>query len=275
MQSERSIMRRPPKNDLNDLPPKEWVQATKSVWYSRPGARDKLKKLHPATFAEKDVERLILCFTKKGDKVLDPFLGTGSTLVACAAAQRNGVGIELIPRWAGVARDRIRAKLADEGSRLELIEGDAGDELPKLEDASFDLVVTSPPYFCILDKAKDHKSKAERKGLSTKYSDDARDLGNLSSYAEFLAVLTGIWKECRRVLKPGKYICVVVTDFRDGPRYVLFHADVARTLEDAGFVPKGLVVLVQDNKALYPYGYPYSFVPNIHHQNVLVFRKEP
>jgi len=90
-----------------------------------------------------------------------------------------------------------------------------------------------------------------------------------------LGELTGIWKECRRLLKPGKYICVVVTDFRDGPRYVLFHADVARTLEEAGFVPKGLLVLVQDNKTLYPYGYPYSFVPNIHHQNILVFRKEP
>jgi hypothetical protein len=67
----------------------------------------------------------------------------------------------------------------------------------------------------------------------------------------------------------------VVADFRDGPKYVMFHADVAMTLEDAGFVAKGLLVLVQDNKALYPYGYPYSFVPNIHHQNVLVFRKEP
>ena len=53
-------MRKPAVNDLNDLSAKEWVQQTKSVWYSRPGARDKLKKLHPATFAEKDVERLFL-----------------------------------------------------------------------------------------------------------------------------------------------------------------------------------------------------------------------
>ena len=268
-------MRKPPRNDLNDLPPKEWVQATKSVWYSRPGARDRLKKLHPATFAEKDIERLICTFTKKGGRVMDPFLGTGSTLVACAAAQRSGTGIELVPRWAEVARDRIRAILVDGDSRLEVIEGDARKELPQMQDASFDLVVTSPPYFSILDKARDHKSKAERKGLATKYSADPQDLGNLSNYPEFLSELTGIWKECRRLLKPGKYICVVVTDFRDGPRYVMFHADVAWTLEEAGFVPKGLLVLVQDNKALYPYGYPYSFVPNIHHQNVLVFRKEP
>lgn len=282
-----STMRKPAVNDLNDLPPKEWVQQTKSVWYSRPGARDKLKIQHPATFGEKDIGRLICCFTKRGGLVLDPFLGTGSTLVACAETGRNGVGIELAPRWADMRPAQIapltcQTVLAtdEEGERpgahpiLRVTEGDARVELPKLDSASFDFIVTSPPYFSILEKAKDHKSRVERKGLSTKYSDDARDLGNLSSYAEFLAELTGIWKECHRILKPGKYICVVVTDFRDGPRYVLFHADVAGTLEDAGFVPKGLVVLVQDSKALYPYGYPYSFVPNIHHQNVLIFQKD-
>lgn len=266
-------MRKPAVNDLNDLSPKEWIQQTKSVWYSRPGARDKLKKLHPATFAEKDIERLIRVFTKKGGRVLDPFLGSGSTLLACAATGRAGIGIELSPRWAAIARRRIEDAAAP--FPLQVLEGDARQELPRLADASFDLVVTSPPYFSILDKASDHKSKAERKGLATKYSEDGRDLGNLSGYADFLGELTNIWKECRRLLRAGKYICVVVNDFRDGPRYVLFHADVARTLEDAGFVPKGLIVLVQDNKALYPYGYPYSFVPNIHHQNILVFRKEP
>jgi len=266
-------MRKPPKNDLNDLPPKEWVQATKSVWYSRPGARDRLKKLHPATFAEKDIERLIRCFTKKGGRVLDPFLGSGSTLLACAATGRIGTGIELSAHWADIAAERLGS--ISPAPKMDIFTGDARNVLPGLEAGSFDMVITSPPYFSILDKARDHKSKAERKGLATKYSVDPLDLGNLSSYAEFLLELTGIWKECRRLLRSGKYICVVVADFRDGPRYVMFHADVAMTLEDSGFVPKGLLVLVQDNKALYPYGYPYSFVPNIHHQNVLVFRKEP
>jgi DNA modification methylase len=266
-------MRKPARNDLNDLPPKQWVQATKSVWYSRPGARDRLKKLHPATFAEKDIERLICLFTKKGGRVLDPFLGSGSTLLACAATGRTGVGVDLSAHWADIAAERLRN--ITPVPKMNILTGDARDILPGLDAGSYDLVVTSPPYFSILDKASDHKSKAERKGLATKYSTDPQDLGNLSSYAQFLLELTGIWKECRRLLRPGKYICVVVADFRDGPKYVMFHADVAMTLEDAGFVAKGLLVLVQDNKALYPYGYPYSFVPNIHHQNVLVFRKEP
>jgi DNA modification methylase len=242
------------------------------VWYSRPGARDRLKKLHPATFAEKDIERLICTFTKKGGRVLDPFLGSGSTLLACAATGRTGMGIELSAHWADIAAERLGNITSS--PKMDILTGDARDVLPNLQAGSFDFVVTSPPYFSILEKAKDHKSKAERRGLATKYSVDPLDLGNLSGYGDFLGELGKVWRECHRILKPGKYICVVVTDFRDGPRYVMFHADVARTLEDAGFVPKGIVVLVQDNKALYPYGYPYSFVPNIHHQNVLIFRKD-
>jgi hypothetical protein len=44
--------------------------------------------------------------------------------------------------------------------------------------------------------------------------------------------------------------------------------------EECGFVLKGVIVLVQDSKELYPYGYPFSFVPNVHHQNILVFCKD-
>jgi len=54
-----------------------------SVLISTPPARDMLKKKHPATFAENDIEKLILFFTKENDYVLDPFVGSGSTLVAC------------------------------------------------------------------------------------------------------------------------------------------------------------------------------------------------
>ena len=52
-------------NNLNDLSNVEWLTFTKSVWQSRPPPRDELKEQHPATFAENDVEKLILFFTKK------------------------------------------------------------------------------------------------------------------------------------------------------------------------------------------------------------------
>ncbi|MCX6346243.1 MAG: DNA methyltransferase, partial [Armatimonadetes bacterium] len=95
------------RNKMNELSNTDWMIETKSVWFSRPPFRDKLKAQHPATFAESDIVRLIEFFTKPGQRVLDPFLGSGSTLVACAQTDRNGTGVELVEHWAEIARQRI------------------------------------------------------------------------------------------------------------------------------------------------------------------------
>ncbi len=262
-----------PRNKLNDLANTAWMVHTKSVWFSKPPQRDKLKVQHPATFAESDVARLIEFFTKPGERVLDPFVGSGSTLVACSQCGRNGVGIELVEHWADVARSRVAQK--EFLTEQTVLVGDARDVLPTLEDESFDLIVTSPPYWAILRKDWDHKVKAERKskGLQTRYSDDENDLGNLPTYEGFLAELDKVFRECRRVLKKKRYMCVVVSDFRHKSRFVAYHSDAARVVESGGLTLEGITVLVQDNKNLYPYGIPYAFVSNIHHQYVLVFRR--
>ncbi|MGQ9456438.1 MAG: DNA methyltransferase [Armatimonadota bacterium] len=262
-----------PRNELNDLSNIEWMIYTKSVWFSTPPRRDRNKLMHPATFAESDIVRLVQFFTKRGERVLDPFVGTGSTLVACAQCGRNGVGIELVPYWADIARERISQR--DFLTEQTVICGDAREVLPTLEDESFDFVVTSPPYWNILHKDKDHKALAERKskGLRTRYSDHERDLGNVAFYEEFLVELGRVFRECHRLLKRKKYMCVVVSDFRHKSRFVAFHADLSRVVESVGFSLEGITILVQDNKNLYPYGIPYAFVSNIHHQYVLIFRR--
>lgn len=261
------------RNRLNELSNTEWMIETKSVWFSRPPQRDKLKANHPATFAESDIVRLIEFFTKPGGRVLDPFLGSGSTLVACAQCGRVGTGIELVGSWADVARRRIDAE--NPAQEQTVINADSRIAMGKLADESFDFIVTSPPYWMILRKDWDHKVKAERKsrGLDTRYSDEPNDLGNLESYDEFLSELGKVFAECHRVLNKKKYMAVVVSDFRHKSKFVAYHADIAREMESAGFSLDGITILVQDNKNLYPYGLPYAFVSNIHHQYILVFRK--
>lgn len=262
------------RNSLNELSNREWMMRTKSVWFSRPPKRDDLKALHPATFAESDVARLIEFFTKSGQRVLDPFVGSGSTLVACAQTGRSGVGIELVEHWAGIARQR-----AGEGALFptdqRVIVGDARVRMAELDDESFDFIVTSPPYWSILLKDWDHKVKAERKskGLQTRYSDEPEDLGNTASYEEFLAELGKVFAQCRRVLKRKRYMCVIVSDFRHGSKFIPYHADISRVIESVGFSLEGITILVQDSKNLYPYGIPFAFVSNIHHQYILTFRK--
>lgn len=305
-------------NLLNDLDPKEWLLATKSVWYSqvsdlqvpfleavtvalrseygderaeellgqlfdsillsRPPSRDPLKAQHPATFAETDIEKLIRFFTKTGETVLDPFLGSGSALVAAEHCGRNGVGVEITHKWAEVARQRVhneRSMFAEYETSAEVIEADARVALASFPDEHFGFVVTSPPYWSMLNKPADHKVKHERvsKGLPTRYSEATSDLANLENYDEFLSALGLIFGECHRVLRSKRYIAVIVSDFRDKARFHLFHSDVARLLEQVGFHLAGVTILVQDSKTLYPYGMPHAFVSNIHHQYVIIARK--
>ena len=280
-----NLSRRAPRfdarNRLNDLSNVEWLTFTKSVWQSRPPPRDPLKEQHPATFAENDVEKLILFFTKKGGLVLDPFVGSGSTLIACLNTNRRGYGAELVKRWVEVARTRIeqaKEKRRDSYAKeleLEVLPGDAREVLSSFGPESFDFIVTSPPYWRILTKARDHKSKRERlsKGLPTQYSEDARDLGNAREYEGFLSQLASVFVECYRVLKSGKYMVVIVSDFRHGSKFIPYHSDLAAAVQGLGFTFEGITVLVQDSKNLYPYGMPYAFVSNIHHQYILIFRK--
>lgn len=274
-----------PRNKLNELNGRNWIKATKSVWYSRPPQRDKLKEQHPATYPESDIEQLIKFFTKEGQTVLDPFLGSGSTLMACHDTKRFGTGIELIDKWVEISQERIKQvetqKILDsfvtgQETTQKVIHGDAEEGLKKFDRDFFHFIVTSPPYWGILNKPLDHKTKRERtgKGLDVKYSEDEKDLANVKKYSDFLKSLQKVWKECYRVLKKKRYMCVVVSDFRHKSRFILYHADIAKSMEEVGFILKGMIILVQDSKALYPYGYPFEYVPNIHHQTILIFKKD-
>ena len=271
-----------PRNRLNDLTASEWIAETVSVWRQKglganhPDAR--VEKEHPAPFSFTDVSRLIRFFTKSGHTVLDPFVGVGSTLKAAAIEGRHGVGIELSPVFAELARRRLADELRPALFPLldqQLLEGDVRDVLPTLPDESVDFVLTSPPYWNILHK-EDHKVAQEReaKGLATRYSDDERDLGNISDYHAFVAELARVFQECSRILKHNRYLCVVVGDFRDKGRYHMFHADLAAACEGVGYALKGITILYQPHKRVFPYGYPAAYVPNLHHQYILILRNE-
>lgn len=273
-----------PRNTLNDLTAPEWITETVSVWRQKGLGRGhpdtEIEKQHPAPFSFTDVARLIRFFTKSGQTVLDPFVGIGSTLKAAALEGRDGIGVELSPVFAQLTRERLDRELGtlDAGlTRQQVLEGDARHVLTTLPDASVDFVVTSPPYWNILHK-KDHKARQERenKGLATRYSEaDSRDLGNITDYDTFVKELIQIFMECGRVLRPNKYVAAIVSDFRDGGRLRMFHADLATGLEEVGFVLKGITILHQTHKRVFPYGYPAAYVPNIHHQYVLIMRNEP
>jgi DNA modification methylase len=270
-----------PVNRLNDLTAKEWIPETVSVWVQRGLGKGhehaQIEKQHPAPFSFQDIARLIRFFTKAGETVLDPFVGVGSTLKAAATEGRKGIGIELNPKYAELARVRLKTELADDLLAChdqQVIEGDSRLVIPTLPANSVKLVVTSPPYWNILHK-QDHKVKQERvaHGLDTQYSGSANDLGNIETYPAFLETLADTLALTRTCLADGGHMCVVVGDFRHKSRYYMMHADIAREMENRGFTLKGVKVLYQRHKRVFPYGFPYGYVPNLHHQYIVILEK--
>jgi DNA modification methylase len=117
--------------------------------------------------------------------------------------------------------------------------------------------------------------------LATNYSDSDDDLGNIEDYEKFINVLVNdVFLECGRVIKEGKYMCIIVSDFRNKSEFISFHSDLIQKLNKAAIDDKhfwglqGTKILIQNHKSLLPYGYPFAYVENIHHQYILIFRKE-
>ena len=71
-----------------------------------------------------------------------------------------------------------------------------------------------------------------------------------------------------------RYVTMIVSDFRHKSEYYSFHSDVIDIMKSEGLALKGITILVQNHKAAFPYGYPYAYVPNIHHQYIISFRKD-
>jgi DNA modification methylase len=268
-------------NKLNDLTGKEWIQATKSFFFQKGlGANSpeaKYEKMHPAPFSFTDITKLMEFFTKKDERVLDPFLGVGSTIKACLELGREGFGIELSQEWCNITKQRLYEESNYKIDDTHLIFGDSRHLKDYFHKEFFDFIITSPPYWNILAK-KDHKANERvSNGYATKYSENNLDLGNISDYSEFLDELSKIFLDCYDVLKPGKYMNIIVSDFRHKSNFVPFHADLITRLTDKNlekhFDLNGIKILIQNAKKLYPYGYPFSYVENIHHQYVLILRK--
>ncbi|MGI6708698.1 MAG: hypothetical protein ACOX33_06240 [Dethiobacteria bacterium] len=89
------------------------------------------------------------------------------------------------PKWHELAIKRLETEVAEsESSNHKFINGDCRKVLKTFESNFFDFIVTSPPYWAILNKRADHKVIKERvnNNLATNYSDSDDDLGNIEDY---------------------------------------------------------------------------------------------
>ena len=269
-------------NKLNDLDSKAWLKFQKSWFIHNPPPRRKDVLMHPAKFPETLAEEFIRFFTKEKQTVLDPMVGTGSTVVACLRSRRRGVGIELNPRYYEIAQKIVAGEIEAMGGlknqRLAplLFNADAAEaaSLPKLPKAHY--VLTSPPYWDMLRArgAETQKKRRSTPGLDVFYSDDPHDLGNVDDYDEFVRRLTAIYASLKPMLRPRAYLTIIVKNVKKGGKIYPLAWDLARELGRV-YTLKDERVWAQDNQRLAPYGLGNAWVSNTFHHYCLQFRNEP
>ncbi|MEM1994645.1 MAG: DNA methyltransferase [Nitrososphaerales archaeon] len=248
-----------PSNRINCLTPKEWIQSQVAIWeffYEKRDIRD--KNVHPAVFPIGLPKRCIQLFTHEGELVLDPFVGTGTTLVAAMDLNRNAVGFDLKKEYVELANSRVaQAKLDAWGekpniSTIQLAICDDAHNIPQyLKPETVALAVTSPPYANMLNRPRLNKSirgnlRQNQYFLKVQqYSNDSRDLGTMEP-KKYAKVLGEIYKGILPLLKPKAHSVINVTDLwwkegRYGKR-IPVHLYVIEEMENAGYELRNIII---------------------------------
>lgn len=92
-------------NGVSDITRKEFLEWTNGVWNFM--GESKKRVGHPAPFPVELPRRCIKLFSYVGDTVLDPFIGSGTTLIACALTNRKGIGVDIDVSYCELAKNRI------------------------------------------------------------------------------------------------------------------------------------------------------------------------
>jgi DNA modification methylase len=152
--------------------------------------------------------QLLRRYTKKGEWVLDAFLGSGTTLIESKRLGRNGIGAELLRKVAHSASKAIEQENDLYSVRTEIMVGDSSNldfkaELRQRKIKSVQFLIMHPPYWDIV-----------------KFSKDKRDLSNAKSISEFLHLFGKVVDAAYPVLDKGRYFAVVIGDKYTGGNWI-------------------------------------------------------
>lgn len=235
-------------NHLNCLTPKEWMKSQLGVWqftYEGRDIRDKTK--HPATYLLALARKCIELFSHRGEIVLDPFLGSGTTLLAAQDTGRNGLGFDIHADYIALASQRLSQQtLFDETTQM-AIRDDARNIADYLDPESITCIVTSPPYANLLNRKRLNKSrrgdarKNEQYLKVEQYSQREEDLGtlDLDAYAQAMAEIFG---KLLPLLKKKGHCLINVPDMWWENKRITIHVAVIEALRSVGYELRNTII---------------------------------
>jgi len=267
-----------PLKRANNLDGQTWLSYSISIWSDINEASEELKLKHPAMFPKELVKRLIKTFMREDQKkVLDPFVGVGSTLLAAKELEKEGIGIEVSEEYVNIARSRLKTEATifknetqSNQSEQKIYVDDAINLLNYVEEESVDICITSPPYWDILSQKRSADNKTIRD-----YSEKNNNLGEIHDYLKFIKALGKIFGQVYKALVGGSYCIVIVMDIRKKNKFYPFHIDVIKMMEDQNFALDDIIIWDRrkEYNNLKPLGYPSVFRVNKVHEYILIFQK--
>lgn len=258
---------------------KEWVKSQvaiqefpitddeiKEFYYERRDIRD--KDVHPAVFPIALPAHFIKTLTHKGELVLDPFAGIGTTLLAAQDLGRNAVGFDLKEEYVEISRKRLGQKrIIDDGTKQIIILDDAHNIPKYLEENTVSLCITSPPYANMLSHKRLNKSirgdlrKNSHYLKVQQYSNDPGDLGTMN-HEEYGKALEEIYSGILPLLRKRAHCIINVNDVWENNKRIPTHIYVLQALEKAGFQFRNTFIWDKRNlvNRVGIFGWPSNFI---------------
>ncbi len=259
---------------INDLNLNRWKEyddiITDSLWILN--KRDNTGAHHAGywgNFIPQIPNQLLRRYTKKGDWILDPFLGSGTTLIEAQRLGRNAVGIELSSKVLDQTKKNIAKESNPHKVRLEFINEDSASVnlehvLSTLEIKSFQFQIFHPPYWDII-----------------KFSNSKSDLSNAKSIEEFLIGFGKVLDNYIPHLDKKRYAAVVISDKYSGGEWIPLGFYVMQEVMKRGMILKSTIVknfeettAKRNQKELWRYRALASGFYVFKHEYIFVFQKK-
>lgn len=253
---------------INCLTAKEWVTSQVAVWeffYEKRDIRD--KKVHPAVFPINMAKRVISLFTHKGELVLDPFVGSGTTLVAAQDLDRNAVGFDLKKEYVDLTTKRLsQNKLTPLTKQLAICENSLNIS-KYLNEETVALAFTSPPYSNMLNRKRKNKSirggDRENEHFDTvqQYSNNPEDLGTMELQS-YVISMGRIYAGILPLLKPKAHCVINITDLWWENHRILLHTEIIKELQKVGYELRNIIIWDRRNivNNVGIFGWPSNYI---------------
>jgi len=268
--------------NLNCMTAREWLKSQLGVWqffYEERDIRD--KNLHPATFPLSLSRKVIELFTHEGELVLDPFVGSGTTLLAAQDTNRNAVGFDLQQKYIDLCEKRLIQKRMFNNSRQIAIQDDSRNISDYIDTDSIALIWTSPPYANLLNRERKNKSRRDRNneqlGKVEQYSQDPRDLGTME-LEDYTKSMGDIFTTLFPLLRTKAHCVINVPDMWWENKRITIHVSLIEEMRKRGYELRNIIIWDRTNvvNKIGIFGWPSNYITmGVTFEYLLDFWKPP